>query len=299
VTGPDTGRTNRPDLKDLPDLPDPPGLAAREDEIIDIAGDVAHPARVYDYVRGGLDNFEADRKTVEHAVAASDGGIDHARAAVLANQAFLHRALAWLVREAGVRQFLEIGTIMPADDATHELVQAIAPECRVVYANDDPVVLAHAHALSRSTPEGAATYVDANPRDPETILERARATFAPGEPVGVLLVAILHHVEDADYPHALVRRFVDAVPAGSYLVVSHLTHEIISDEVTEAAERINALPGFTLILRSHAQISGFFDGLELVPPGVVAVTEWQPPGLPPPPPEPWPTPFYGAVGRKP
>jgi hypothetical protein len=269
------------------------------DDIIDIAGDVAHPARVYDYVRGGSDNFESDRTTVEFAVAASSGGIDHARAAVLANQAFLRRALTWLVREAGVRQFLEIGTIMPDEDTTHEVVQAIAPESRVVYANDDPVVLAHAHALSRGTSEGAATYVDANPRDPETILEGARATFVPGEPVAVILVAILHHVDDGDDPHRLVRRFMDAVPPGSYLVVSHLTNEIIADEVTEAAERINKLPGFTLILRSHEQISAFFGGLELVPPGVVAVTEWHGPSTPPPPPEPWPTPFYGALGRKP
>jgi len=294
----------RPDDPEIPEKPededgrgtDRPGP---KDDIVDIAGDVAHPARVYDYVRGGLDNFEADRKTVDFAVAASSGGIDHARAAVLANQAFLQRALTWLVREARVRQFLEIGTVMPAEDTTHEVVQAIAPESRVVYANDDPVVLAHAHTLSRSTPEGAAAYVDANPRDPETILEGARATFAPDEPVAVILVAILHHVDDADDPHGLVRRFMDAVPPGSYLVVSHLTDEIIADEVTEAAERINQLPGFTLILRSYARISAFFDGLELVPPGLVAVTDWQPPGLPPPPPELWPTPFYGALGRKP
>jgi hypothetical protein len=276
-----------------PKRPDPKG------EIVDIAGDVAHPARVYDYVRGGTDNFEADRKTAEYASAAGAGGIDHARAAVLANQAFLNRTLAYLAGEAGVRQFLEIGTVMPAEDTTHDVVQAIAPECRVVYANDDPVVLAHAHTLSRGTPEGAAAYVDANPRDPETIIEKANATFVAGEPVAVILVAILHHVDDPDDPHGIVRRFMDAVPSGSYLVVSHLTNEIIADEVTEAAERINEMPGFTLILRTHAQISAFFDGLELVPPGLVAVTDWHPPSAPPPPPEPWPTPFYGAIGRKP
>lgn len=267
-------------------------------ELIDIAAEVAHPARVYDYVRGGNDNFEADRKTADFAAAAGAGGIDHARAAVLANQAFLTRAVTYLARDAGVRQFLEIGTVMPAEDTTHEIAQRIAPDSRVVYANDDPVVLAHAHTLSSGTPQGAAAYVDANPRDPETILEKANATFVAGEPVAVILVAILHHVDDSDDPHGIVTRFMDAVPPGSYLVISHLTNEIIADEVTEAAERINQMPGFTLILRTHAQISAFFDGLDLVPPGLVAVTDWHPPSMPPPPPEPWPTPFYGAIGRK-
>lgn len=313
MTGAD--RPERPDESDEPDdavegddieaedVDTEPGRSGGpepdQSDVIDIAGDVAHPARVYDYVRGGQDNFESDRKTVDYAVAASSGGIDHARAAVLANQAFLNRAITWLAGPAGVRQFLEIGTVMPAEDTTHDVVQAIDPSCRVVYANDDPVVLAHAHALSRGTAQGAAAYVDANPRDPERIIERASATFVPGEPVAVILVAILHHIDDADDPFGVVRRFMEAVPPGSYLVVSHLTNEIIADEVTEAAERINQLPGFTLILRTHAQISSFFDGLELVPPGLVAVTDWHGPGTPPPPPEPWPTPFYGALGRKP
>jgi hypothetical protein len=268
-------------------------------EPIDIAGAVAHPARVYDYVRGGNDHFAADRETAEFAAAAGSGGIDHARAAVHANQAFLTRAVTYLAGDAGVRQFLEIGTSTPTADNTHEIVQRIAPESRVVYANDDPVVLAHAHTLRKSTPEGAAAYVDADPRDPESILHKTQATLDLCQPVGIILVAILHHVCDNHDPYGIVARFVDAVPSGSYLVISHLTSDIMADEVTEAARRINEQPGFTLILRTHAQISRFFDGLEMVPPGLVPVDQWHPPASAPPPPENWPTPFFGAVGRKP
>jgi len=278
----------------LPD-PDP---EPRVDQI-DIAGDIAHRDRVYDYVRGGSDNFAVDRNTAEFAAAPSAGGLDHARAAVRANEAFHVRAVTYLVQDAGVRQFLEIGARIPSEDNTHEIAQRVAPECRTVYANNDPVVLAHSHTLRRSTPEGSADYVDADPTDPETILQKAQATLDLREPVGILLSAILYHVRDDDDPWGIVSRFVTAVPSGSHLVVSHLTSDIIAEQITEAARRVNQQPGFTLTLRTHAQISRFFDGLGLVPPGLVPVDRWHARGTARPEPELWPIPFYGAVGRKP
>lgn len=292
-----------------PETPDTAGGAgetgggAPEDDIepkvVEVAGDVAHPARVYDYVRGGKDNFEADRTTAEHAAAAGSGGLDHARAAVDTNQRFLARAVRYLVAEAGVRQFLDIGTGVPDAENTHQIAQAVAPECRVVYVDDDAVVLANSHVLRKSTPEGRAAYVDGNPRDTATILAKAPETLDMSRPVAILLVGILYHVTDDEDPYGIVRRLVDAVPSGSHLVISHLTADILSDEVKEAAKRINEQPGFRLILRSRDEVLRFFDGLDVVEPGIVPVDQWRPDGDTPPPSDEWPTPFYGVVGRKP
>src|SRR5262245_4764628 len=266
---------------------------------IEIANDVAHPARVYDYVRGGDDNFTADREVADFAAAAGSGGFDHARAAVQANEAFHARSVAYLAGEAGIRQFLEIGAGIPTEENTHEIAQRIAPEARVVYADDDPVVLAHAHTLRKSASKGATAYVNANLRDPDAILQQAKTILDLDQPVAIVSVAILHHVREEDDPYNIVARFVDAVPSGSFLVISHLTSDIIANEVTEAARRINEQPGFTLVLRTYDQILRFFDGTEPVPPGLVPVDHWHAPGSPPPPPGELPTPFYGAVGRKP
>src|SRR5262245_3738823 len=268
-------------------------------EQIEIASDVAHPARVYDYVRGGHDNFTADREVADFAVAAGSGGFDHAQAAVQANQAFHARAITYLAGEAGIRQFLEIGAGIPTDENTHEIAQRIAPECRVVYADDDPVVLARAHTLRNSAPKGATAYVNANPRDPESILRQAQAVLDFDQPIAIVIVSILHHFREEDDPYGTVGRFVEAVPSGSFLVISHLTADIIANEVTEAARRINEQPGFTLILRTYEQISRLLDGTEPLPPGLVPVDTWHAPDSPPPPPIDWPTPFYGAVARKP
>src|SRR5262245_13910270 len=162
---------------------------------IEIANDVAHPARVYDYVRGGDDNFNADREVADFAAAAGSGGLDHARAAVQANEAFHNRAVAYLAGDAGIRQFLEIGTGIPTEGNTHQIAQGIAPESRVVYTDDDPVVLAHAHTLRKSAPPGATAYVSANPRDPDTILRQAATVLDLGQPIAVVIVAILYHIE--------------------------------------------------------------------------------------------------------
>lgn len=266
---------------------------------IEVDGSTARPARVYDYVLGGKDNFAADRQVAEHASAAiGDTGFDHAQAAVKADREFLVRSVRHLVAESGIRQILDIGTGIPHQDNIHEIAQKIAPESRVVYVDDDAVVLAHAHRLRRSTPEGATAYVDTDLRDPGAILRQASATLDMAQPIAVTFFGTLHHVCDEDQPHRLVRRFVDAVPSGSYLAISHLTNDVLTDAVNEAAKRINeAGTGFKLVVRCRADILGFFDGLELVEPGLVPADQWRP--------EPtssadgWEVPYYGGIARKP
>jgi hypothetical protein len=276
---------------------------ARPVEPVEIAGDVAHPARVYDYVRGGKDNFAADRETAEQLAAAAAGGLDRARAAAEANEAFRSRAVRYLVAEAGIRQLLHVGTAVPGSENTHEIAQRLAPESRVVYVGDDPVVLANARVLLRSTPEGATAYVDGHVRDPDGILAQVPATLDLAEPVAVLFVGILNHVTDDDDPYAGVARLVDATCPGSHLVVSHLTSDVMTEEVTGAAKLVNEQPGFALVPRTRAEVSRFFAGLDLVEPGVVLIDQWRPDDGTPAGSgnrsEAWPTPFYGAVGRKP
>jgi hypothetical protein len=266
---------------------------------IEVDGSVARPARVYDYVLGGKDNFAADREVAEHAAAArGDGGIDHARAAVKADREFLGRAVRYLVADAGVRQFLDIGTGIPHGDNIHEIAQNIAPESRIVYVDDDAVVLAHAHRLRKSSPQGATAYVDADPRQVDKVLRQAPETLDMSQPIAVTLFGTLHHVLDEDDPHKIVSRLLDAVPSGSYLAVSHLTDDIMTEAVTEAAKRINESgTGFRLIVRSGDSISRFFDGLVMVEPGLVTADRWHPDGAPAS--DGLEMPYYVAIGRKP
>jgi S-adenosyl methyltransferase len=281
------------------DNDDQSGRGAPPARPVEIAGDVAHPARVYDYVLGGKDNFAADRQTAEQVAAAAAGGLDRARAAAEANKAFRARAVRYLVAEAGVRQLLEVGTGVPDGENVHEIAQRLAPESRVVYVDDDPVVLANAHVLRKSTPEGAAAYVYGDVRDPEGILAHLPATLDLAQPIAILFVGILNHVIDADDPYGVVGRLLDAVPPGSHLVISHVTSDVMGEEVASAAKLINEQPGFKLVPRTRDEVSRFFDRLELVEPGVVLIDQWSPDEGTPAPPEEWPAPFYGAVGRKP
>jgi hypothetical protein len=272
---------------------------ARPAEPVEIARDVAHPARVYDYVLGGKDNFAADRQTAEQMAATASGGLDRARAAAKANKAFRARAVRYLVAEAGIRQLLEVGTGVPGSENTHDIAQRLAPESRVVYVDDDPVVLANARVLQKSTPEGAAAYVNGDIRDPEGILAQVPATLDLARPVAILFVGILNHVTDDDDPYAAVGRLVEAASPGSHLVVSHVTSDIMAEEVTGAAKLINDQPGFALVPRTRDEVARFFAGLEMVEPGVVLIDEWRPDEGAPGPSETWPAPFYGGLGRKP
>ncbi|MEV0811045.1 SAM-dependent methyltransferase [Micromonospora sp. NPDC050200] len=260
---------------------------------------VAHPARRYNYWLGGKDNFQADRESGD-AVAALFPTI---RISVLENRRFLQRTVRYLAREAGIRQFLDIGTGIPTADNTHEVAQAVAPESRVVYVDNDPIVLAHARALLTSSPEGATTYIDADLRDPEKILHHPDLlrTIDLSQPVGLMLVAILHFVPDADDPYATVRRLLDALPPGSYLAASHSTLEYLPPAAAEVA-RVAARGGGShgmINMRDRDEFTGFFEGLELVEPGICSVAEWRAEAEPQPRPSLVEVSMYCGVARKP
>ena len=233
---------------------------------------VAHPARVYDYWLGGKDHYQADRDAAR-AVAAHRPG---AAAGARANRAFHARAVTYLAADCGIRQFLDIGTGLPAPDATHEVAQAVAPDCAVAYADNDPLVLVYARALLTARPPGRCGYVDADLRDPAAILAQASATLDFTQPVAVLLLAILHFLPAADDPAGIVGALARALAPGSYLALSHLTADFAPDQVASAVGAYNAAVPAAVTARSHAEVTALFRGLPLVPPGVVPVTQWRP-----------------------
>jgi S-adenosyl methyltransferase len=240
----------------------------------------AHSARVYDYWLGGKDNFAADREAAEEAIAASPGIVADARA----NRAFLARSVRFLARERGVRQFLDIGTGLPSPPNTHDVAQSIEPAARVVYIDNDPIVIAHARAMMVSGPDGSCDHVEADLRDPAVILKAAGRTLDLGHPVALLLLLILHLIPDADGPEEVVRSLVAGLPEGSYLVVSHPASDIRPDSVADMTRRMNQrLKGPKATVRDRDQVTRFFDGLELLEPGVVEPPQWRPdPGAPAP-----------------
>jgi hypothetical protein len=232
----------------------------------------AHIARVYDYWLGGKDNFAADREAARMAMEANPGIVRSARE----NRAFLARAVRFLAGEAGIRQFLDIGTGLPSANNTHEVAQDAAPDSRVVYVDHDPMVLAHARALLTSTPQGATAYIDADLADPARILAKATGVLDFSQPVAVMLVAILHFIPDSAGPHRIVADLMEAAAPGSYLVISHPAPDIDAGVSVGMAERLNKLMVQKGTLRDRAAVSRLFDGLDLVSPGVVAVEEWRP-----------------------
>jgi len=231
---------------------------------------VAHPARRYDYWLGGKDNFPADREAGE-AVAAVFPSV---RIGVLENRRFMCRAVRFLARELGIRQFLDIGTGIPTSPNVHEVVQAVDPASRVVYVDNDPIVLVHARALLTSSPEGATAYIDADLRDPDTILEHAARTLDVTQPIAIMLMGILGHIADDEQAQSIVKRLVGGVPSGSYLTMNDGTDT--SHEVVEAARIWNQSAIPTYHLRGPDRIARFFDGLELVEPGVVSPHDGAP-----------------------
>ena len=233
---------------------------------------VAHQARVYDYLLGGKDNYAADRAAGEAMIAAYPGTAYTARA----NRAFLGRVVRFLAGEAGIRQFLDIGTGIPAAGSTHEVAQEVAPDSRVVYVDYDPVVLAHARALLTVSPPGASDFIDADLRDTGTVLAKAARTLDFSRPVAVLLLAILHAIGDDEDPYPIVTQLMDAVPAGSYLAISHIAVDIQPEQVGAAGDRLNQASYQQYTLRNRAQVARFFDGLEVAEPGLVQVQQWRP-----------------------
>ena len=247
------------------------GPAGRDDQPSFDTG-VAHQARIYDYWLGGKDNYAADRKAAEAAIAAYPGVATGARA----NRQFLSRVVRHLASEAGIRQFLDVGTGIPTANNTHEVAQSAAPDSRVVYVDYDPIVLIHARALLASHDDGLIDYLHADLRDPGAILDQAARTLDFSRPVAVMLIAILHAIGDEDDPHQIVTRLVDAVPAGSYLAISHVASDIDAEKIAEATARLNQLSHQHFTLRDHAGVTRFFDGLELLEPGLVRVEDWRP-----------------------
>ncbi len=233
---------------------------------------VAHPARVYDYWLGGKDNFAADREAAEQAIAANPLILPGVRT----NRQFLRRAVSHLASEAGIRQFLDIGTGLPAANNTHQVAQAVAPDCRVVYVDNDPIVLVHARALLTGTPEGATAYIDADLRDPDSILARAARTIDLARPVGVMLLAILQLIPDEDDPHGLVARLMDAMAPGSHLVISHPASDVLPEAMARMQRLLNERQREVVTFRTRPEVCRFFGGLELIEPGVVQPHRWRP-----------------------
>ncbi|MEV4254144.1 SAM-dependent methyltransferase [Spirillospora sp. NPDC049652] len=249
-------------------------MGGSEVGIARIDSSVPHSARVWNYLLGGNDNYEVDREAAERFIGTFPGILAIARA----DRAFLGRAVRHLVGDLGIRQFLDIGTGLPTMDNTHEVAQRIAPESRIVYVDNDPLVLVHARALLASTPEGACDYIEADLRDPETILERARQTLDLDRPVAIMLLGVLHFVHDIGEAHAIVRTLLDAVPSGSHLVLTHSTLDFDRDPSAqaEAQHDWNAKSANPMRPRSRDEVASFFDGLELLDPGVVSMTRWRP-----------------------
>ena len=252
----------------------------------------AHTARIWNYWLGGKDNYPVDRQVGDQIRQLHPGIGDYARA----DRVFLGRAVQHLAGEAGIRQFLDIGTGLPTADNTHQVAQAIAPDSRIVYVDNDPLVLVHARALLTSTPEGACDYIDADMRDPGKILAEAARTLDFAQPVGVTMLGVVIFVEDDEDPYGIVRQFMDAVPAGSYLVLSHTITSPAMPDVDAAVAFWNEHGTPKLTQRTPEQVTRFFDGLDLLEPGVVSCSRWRPEATP------WGEPaevaMYGGVGRK-
>jgi S-adenosyl methyltransferase len=279
-------------------------------QVVDIDPNVAHASRVYDYLVGGTDNFAADREAAKYMTSGVSGGIEGAKSTARTNRLFLGQAVRYLAGECGIRQFLDIGPGIPTVNQTHEVAQEVAPESRIVYVDNDPIVLAHAHRLLRSTPEGVAVFIEEDLRNPDRILEQAEATLDFSQPVALMLVAIFHLIPDSDRPYEVTERLVEAVPSGSYLVVSHLTTDLHPDLATSIT-RLSDRTRESFVSRTRDEFVRFFAGLEFVEPGVAQIDDWLRRGPLPPardarpslddihPPDDWINTLYAAIGRKP
>ena len=233
---------------------------------------VPHIARGYDYCLGGKDNFAADRAAAEEFVKIMPGILP----AVVEARAFLIRVVRFLAGEAGIRQFLDIGTGLPTANNTHEVAQQAAPDSRIVYVDNDPLVLAHARALLTSSPEGETAYLDADLRDPGKILDAAAGTLDFTRPVAVMLVGVLHCIPDAGDPWGITRQLMAAVAPGSYLVVGHPASDVQVQEAAQATAGLNTKLAAPVTFRPRDQIAGFLDGLRILEPGMVQYPQWRP-----------------------
>jgi O-methyltransferase involved in polyketide biosynthesis len=232
---------------------------------------VPHSARIWNYWLGGTDNFPVDRAAGDQYRQVFPGVVDVARA----SRQFLTRSIRYLAGEAGIRQFLDVGTGLPTADNTHEVAQRVAPDSRVVYVDNDPLVLVHARALLTGAPEGVTEYVDADLRDPAAIFAAARKILDFDRPIALILSGVLGHVDDTDTARSIVRQLLEPLPSGSYLSLNDGT-SVVSQEIQEAQDGYNETGAMPYKLRTPEEIASYFDGLELVEPGVVSCPRWRP-----------------------
>ena len=233
---------------------------------------VSHSARIWNYWLGGQDNFAVDREAGDRVAAMLPSIVAQARA----DRAFLGRAIRYLAGEAGIRQFLDIGTGLPTADNTHEVAQRVAPEARIVYVDNDPMVLVHARALLSSSPEGVCDYIDADLREPDKIVSGAARTLDLTRPVALLLLGVLHHISGTGQVYSIVRRLMAALAPGSFLAINHSTSAISGAAMEEAVAHWNQVGTPSMTLRTPEQITRFFGGLDLLEPGVVSCSRWRP-----------------------
>ena len=271
-----------------------PGLTPSRSAPVDLDTGVPHPARIYDYILGGKDNFAADQAAARAAMTANP----HLVTAMRENRAAMRRAAAFLAGDRDIRQFLDIGTGLPTSPNLHEIVQAVAPDARVVYVDNDPIVLAHARALLSSNGNGTCAYLDADLRTPATILADPQLprTLDLSKPAGLMLFGILHFLQDSDDPYGVVASLVDALAPGSYLAIQHATADFYPPGGGTAAAYNRA--GIPFQYRTRDEFEGFLARLQLVPPGIVPMAEWRADSEPQPRPSPLEAGGYVAVARK-
>ena len=273
-----------------------PGFCGKMGHVNELPSEIdtsrPHAARIYDYYLGGKNHFAADRETADKVLQAWP----HARVAAREQRKFLGRAVRYLTEAAGIRQFLDIGTGLPTANNTHQIAQSVAPASRIVYVDNDPLVLVHARALLTSDPQGATAYIDADLHDPGTILAEAAGTLDLTQPVALTLLGVVNFISDDDQAYSIVRRLVDAVPSGSYLVVSHTITSPTTAAMDSAVAFWNEHGTPKLTQRTPEQVARLFDGLEVLEPGVVSCSRWRPEATPFG--EPAEVALYGGVGRK-
>jgi len=251
-------------------MADDEAAAAQPSPVFDTT--VSHSARIWNYWLGGKDNYAADREAGDKVALMLPSIVPQARA----DRAFLGRAIRYLAGEAGIRQFLDIGTGLPTADNTHEVAQRVAAESRIVYAKYRIARLAHARALLTSTPQGVCDYIDGDLRDPDNILVEAARTLDFAQPVALMLLGILHHIPDIGEAYAIVRRLVAALAPGSFVAINHSTSAVHGAAMEEAVQHWNKVGTPSMTLRTPQQIARFFDGLDLLEPGVVSCSRWRP-----------------------
>ena len=254
---------------------------------------VSHSARIWDYWLGGKDNYAVDREVGDRIEEMLPDIVRQARE----DRLFLGRVVRYLAGEAGIRQFLDIGTGLPTADNTHQVAQRVAPESKIVYVDNDPLVLAHARALLTSTPEGTTDYIHADMHDPGNIVAGAARTLDFGRPIAITMLGVLWHVMDNDEAYAIVNHLMQAMPSGSYLALNHPTLEVTGEKMATAIRYWNEYGTPPGTHRTPAELTRFFDGMDLVEPGVVSITRWRPEATSSG--EPEEIDQFGGVGRKP